>query len=66
MVSQALTDDWDEADCLCQGKVPEDKRIDFLQRKFDEKKQVWKWKSQLRYHKDCPIHGIKVPDAART
>lgn len=57
MVSQTLTDDWNPEDCLCQGKVPPEKRIDFEQRLFDEKKQKWRWKAVLRYHQDCPIHG---------
>lgn len=58
MVSQALTDDWDEADCLCQGKVPEAQRIDLEVRIFDEKKKAWRWKPKMRYHKGCPIHGL--------
>lgn len=50
-------DDWAEDDCLCQGKVPDDKRIDIQQRLFDEKRQKWRWKSLVRFHQDCPIHG---------
>lgn len=60
MVTQAAADDFDEGDCLCQGVVPKDKRIDFDQRVFDEKTQKWKWKTMLRYHIDCGIHGVKV------
>lgn len=58
MVSQALSDDWDEADCLCQGKVREEKRIDYEVRIFDEKRQQWRWKAKFRYHKECPVHGL--------
>ena len=60
MVTQAATDDFDEDDCLCQGVVPKDKRVDFEQRVFDEKTQKWKWKTMLRYHKDCPVHGVRI------
>ncbi|ARK07477.1 hypothetical protein LAV_00077 [Sphingobium phage Lacusarx] len=63
MVTQEAMDDFDEADCLCQGKaIPKEKWIDFMQRVFDEKTQLWKWKTVLRYHKDCPIHGIHIKD----
>lgn len=46
-----------EEDCLCQGKVPADKRMDFEQRVFDEKRNKHRWKAVLRYHQDCPVHG---------
>lgn len=59
-------DDFEEEDCLCQGKVPDDKKVDFLRRVFDDKRKKWKNKVLLRYHKDCPIHGIKVTYASRT
>lgn len=66
MTTTAATEDFDEEDCLCQAKVPKDKRMDFIQRIFDEKTEQWKWKTVLRYHKDCSIHGVKViDDAAR-
>lgn len=55
--SGPITEDWDEDACLCQGKVPEDKRIDYLHRIYDEKRGKHRWKSYLRYHQDCPIHG---------
>jgi hypothetical protein len=59
MVSQALSEDWDPADCLCQGKVPEAFRIDLEIRIFDEKRDKWRWKPKVRYHKQCPIHGLQ-------
>lgn len=63
--SQPLDEDWSEEDCLCQGKVPEDKRIDYLVNVFDEKRQKRRWKSLLRYHQDCPIHGIHKESQCR-
>lgn len=62
MVSKRLDEDWDPADCLCQGTVPENKRIDYEHRIFDEKKDKWRWKVFLRYHIDCPIHGSKITE----
>lgn len=59
-------DDFDPEDCLCQMKVvPEDKRIDFLEVR-ETKDGKKKWTTVLRFHKDCPIHGIKVTNAPRT
>ena len=55
--SRPLATEWDEDACLCQGKVPEDKRIDVQQRIFDEKRQKHRWKAMVRYHQDCPAHG---------
>ncbi len=55
--SSPLPVEWDEDSCLCQGKVPEDKRIDVEQRIYDEKRQKHRWKVMVRYHQDCPIHG---------
>lgn len=55
--SRPLPDEWDEEACLCQGKVPENKRIDIQHRIYDEKRSKWKWKTFVRYHIDCPIHG---------
>lgn len=51
--------------CLCQMKVvPEDKRVDFQQLVRDPKTNKWKIKTVLRYHKDCPFHGVfEVSDA---
>jgi hypothetical protein len=61
--SQALAD-FDPEACLCQMKVvPEDKRIDFQQLVRDPKTNKLKIKTVLRYHKDCPFHGIEVRDA---
>lgn len=60
---QAL-EDFDPDACLCQMKVvPEAKRIDFLQIVPDPKTGKLKVAVVLRYHKDCPIHGIEVSDA---
>lgn len=57
-------DDFDAEACLCQMKVvPEDKRIDFDKIVLDPKSGKHKIKTVLRYHKDCPIHGIEVSDA---
>jgi hypothetical protein len=56
--------DFDPDACLCQMKVvPEDKRVDFQQLVRDPKTNKWKVKTVLRYHKDCPIHGIEVTNA---
>lgn len=60
MVTDVAADDFDEADCLCQGVVPKENRIDFDLRVFDEKVQKWRWKTMLRYHVNCDVHGIKV------
>jgi hypothetical protein len=59
--------DWDPEDCLCQGKVPEDKRIDYMHR-IQDKNGKWVWKTYLRYHQHCPIHGCntRIEDAPRT
>jgi hypothetical protein len=62
--SKPIPTDWDEDACLCQGKVPEDKRIDVIERIFDEKKQKHRWKVFLRYHIDCPIHGCDRKETA--
>jgi hypothetical protein len=56
--SRPLQTEWEEGECLCAGKFPESKRIDVLNRIFDEKRQKWRWKSQMRFNQDCPIHGI--------
>lgn len=50
-------EDYADDDCLCQGKVPADKRMDFEQRVYDEKRKKHRWKAFLRFHQDCPIHG---------
>lgn len=79
MVTQAGHDDFDEDDCLCQGKVPTDKRIDFEQVLPSDKdgrrlrdgvepllrngNPVMKWFAVLRFHKDCPIHGITIMES---
>lgn len=55
--SSPIVEDWDEDACLCQGKVPEDKRIEVQQRIYDEKRGKHRWKAFIRYHIDCPIHG---------
>lgn len=62
--SSAMTD-FDPEDCLCQVKVvPEDKRIDFLEVRLAPKDGKARWTTVLRFHKDCPIHGVKeVTDA---
>lgn len=52
-------DEWDEGLCLCQGKVPDNKRIDVQQRVFDEKRQKHRWKAVIRFHQDCPVHGCE-------
>jgi hypothetical protein len=74
MVTQTDTDDFNEADCLCQDAVPKDKRIDFEEVRpvvVNGKPQlqnghpVMKWKAILRFHRDCPIHGTEVTYAPR-
>lgn len=57
--------DFDPADCLCQVKVvPADKRIDFLELRQSPKDGKVRWTPILRFHKDCPIHGLKeITDA---
>jgi hypothetical protein len=62
--SRSLSDEWDEDACLCQGKVPDDKRIDVQQRIFDEKRNQHRWKSFVRYHQDCPVHGCNRKEPA--
>lgn len=57
-----ITSDWDEDTCLCQGKVPEDKRIDVMERIFDEKRNQHRWKTYVRYHQDCPTHGCNIKE----
>jgi hypothetical protein len=61
MSNDQLPDDFDADACLCQMKVvPEDKRVDFQQIVRDSKTNKFKVKTVLRYHKDCPFHGIEV------
>lgn len=45
--------------CLCHGKVPVEDRMDFLALRPDPKTGKPRWKCVLRYHKQCPVHGIK-------
>lgn len=59
-------EDFNDEECLCQMKVvPPEKRIDFIEL-VDGKDGKRKWTPVLRYHKDCPFHGIKVTNAERT
>jgi hypothetical protein len=61
MSNVQASDDFDAEACLCQMKVvPEDKRVDFQQLVRDPKVVSSKVKTVLRYHKDCPFHGIEV------
>jgi len=62
--SSPILTDWDEDACLCQGAVPEDKRVEVIQRIFDEKKEKHRWKVFLRYHSECPIHGCDRKETA--
>lgn len=58
-------DDWEEGECLCEDHkaVPADKRIDYLVKALDKQGKP-KWKIALRYHADCPIHGVnRCPEA---
>lgn len=50
----------DEEPCLCQSFVPEDKRIDFMAVRPDAKTGKPKMKVYLRYHQDCPDHGLAL------
>lgn len=58
--SKRPVDDWDPDECLCAGKVADDKRIDVQNRILDERKGKHVWKSFVRYHQDCPIHGCNL------
>lgn len=49
----------DDETCLCQTFVPAEKRIDFLEIRED-KNGKRAWRTVLRYHQDCPEHGIVV------
>lgn len=51
--------------CLCQGKIKPEDRMDFQVIRDDPKTGKPKWKTILRYHKNCPEHGIeRTPDAS--
>ncbi len=50
-------DDFDESTCLCAGKVPSKKAVEYANRVFRERDEKWVWKLDLRYHADCPHHG---------
>ena len=54
--SLPFVEECDHEACLSQ-KAPEAKRIDVQQRVFNEKKQKHVWKTLVRYHQDCPVHG---------
>lgn len=54
-----LRDDADES-CLCQGEVPDELKVYLQQLVYDEKKQKERWKSVLRFHIDCPLHGVRI------
>lgn len=56
----SVTGDFDEADCLCQGFVPEDKRIDFMNVLPDKKTGKPRLQTWMRYHQECPIHGLNL------
>jgi len=47
----------DEDPCLCQSFVPAEKRVDFLEIRPDKDGKM-AWRTVLRYHQDCPEHGI--------
>lgn len=53
-----VNDDWNVEDCLCQAAIPNEQRMDFQVREYDEKRREWRWKSKVTYHMECPIHGI--------
>ncbi len=55
-------EDFDESECLCRAFVPADKRVDYDQLVKDEKTGKTKWKTLVRAHQDCPIHGITITD----
>lgn len=58
--SRPLKEDWADEDCLCQGGVPDDKQVNVQQLIFDERRNKQRWRNVLRYHADCPIHGIET------
>lgn len=49
--------DWHDDDCLCQGKVPPEKAVEYATRVRREHDKKWVWKPFIRLHIDCPIHG---------
>lgn len=57
--SVPIRDDWEDSECLCQDNVPIGKRIDVQAREYDEKRGKWRWRNKIRYHQDCPIHGLE-------
>ncbi|MEQ6333271.1 hypothetical protein [Sphingobium sp. MK2] len=59
MNSETVTNEQADDPCICHGVVPKEKRIDFDQFLLHEKSGKRKWKTVLRYHKDCPEHGVK-------
>lgn len=63
LASHPLVDDWEDGECLCQGPVPEDKKIEVQQRIYDEKRKKHRWRNFVRYHQDCPIHGCNTETA---
>lgn len=52
--------DWDADDCLCQGEIPEEKKVYVQQHVYSEKLKKKRWRNALRFHIDCPIHGVTI------
>ena len=51
----------DDDDCLCQGEIPKDKRIDVLNPVISPNGKH-RLVCEMRMHQDCPYHGIKIKD----
>lgn len=60
MRSMDNSEEIDDEACLCQGFVPENKRVDFYAIRPDKKTGKPKATVVLRYHQDCPDHGLNV------
>lgn len=50
----------DDDPCLCRKFVPENKRVDFEAIRPDKKTGKPKLTVYLRYHRDCPEHGLNL------
>lgn len=49
--------DWHFDHCIC-ADIPDDKRIDLQERRFNDQRKKWRWVSLDTTHQDCPVHGI--------
>lgn len=49
--------DWHFDHCIC-ADIPDEKRIDLQERRFNKQRKKWRWVSVDTTHQDCPVHGI--------